>query len=366
MTKLSRRNFLKNQIATLAGLNILGLSSCLSKKPLDGFSLYLIHLEGAPLRSCFDLMLDPFNHNPQIYSPVPLKTYSHKYGQYKVPEVWFDQGKPSPLLENLMTVRGISTKSPHLSQCRSEWFESDSFKELFKTQETQRSNYSENSWIPQTPELGKIYENILPFERLTLGQNKTLNLEEVFENLKPKGTGPKIQMAILNQYKPGSYFESTGSLGQEILEEQLKFYKKLIKEIESLVASLKRMDLFNSSAILITSDRARVVTNPSRQWPLKTEPMWQGLNFSLFSGAIHGPQTLGHINKEHPKYAESFPGTWGVGLENWTPRHVHQLIADLCFPKGYHGQTRWMSDNPWLDRKPMGSLTVKQGPGLVL
>lgn len=364
MTHFNRREFLKSQLAILSSAGLFGLSSCMQKKPLDSFSVYWLHIEGAPLRGIFDLIIDPFEHQPGISLPVTHKKYSYRFGQYSVPEVWFKGDNPSPLLSHLLTVRGLSSASPHLKQCRGQWFEQESFQKLFKSNDGLQK--IEASWFPQTPALGKIFQNLLPFERRANAQDKAYDHHEVFKYWKESSTKPVLRLALLNQYAPDTYFENTSQIDESSLKQHLKFYREIIEGLEGFVDHLKKKKVFDKSLILISSDRARVITNPTDGFPLKTEPMWQGLNISLLSGALKGPQTIGHIYKDHPRYADSYPGTWGAGVENWTPRHVHQLLADLCFPTGYYGQTSWVSKNPWLDRKPLNSFMVKPGPGQVL
>lgn len=363
----SRRDFLKNQLNLLATLGLTSLTSCLGEGPLEAYSLYWIHLEGAPLRSAFDLFLDPFQHHSQIKHPTKMRSYKTTFGSYSIPEVWFENDEPSELLNSLISIRGLSCASPHLKQSRHQWFAGNEIQSLVNNRESPHRF----SWWCQNEALVKSYQRLLPLELSDNRPESEGTLEGLLpflNNLGSKKTLPKkeIKVAILNQFDKDSYFENSSSLSDQTLKEQVKFYRTLIKSLESFCTQLKKEKRFDKSLIMITSDRARVITSDLQQKPLRTEPMWQGLNMSLISGALNGPVTLGNIYQEHPRYAQSYPGTWGVGVENWTPQHVHQLVTDFCLPKGQYGQTNWVSKNPWIDRKPLNHLFIKQGPGQII
>lgn len=363
----SRRAFLKNQVNFLGGLGLINLTSCLGEGPLEPYSLYWIHLEGAPLRSLFDLFIDPFQHYSQIKHPTKTKSYKTTFGNYSIPEVWFKNDEPSELLDSLISIRGLSCASPHLKQSRHQWFAGREIQTLFSDREAPYHF----SWWCQNEALVKSYQRLLPLELSDNNTNSQGSIEGLLPFLNNQGskktlTKQEIKVAILNQFNDDSYFENSSSLNDQTLQEQVKFYRALIRSLESLCTQLKKERRFDKSLIMITSDRARVITSDLQKKPFKTEPMWQGLNLTLISGALKGPITLGNIYQEHPRYAQSYTGTWGVGVENWTPQHVHQLVTDFCLPKGHYGQTKWMSQNPWIDIKPLNHLFIKQGPGQII
>lgn len=358
-----RRNFLK----AIAGVGLLGqiglLSSCLKREELPGFDVYWLHMEGAPLRLGLDHWIDPYGDHQEVTPIAPVKEFKHIGKKLFLPKVWFNGDQPSPLLENLISIRGLSTKSPHLKQCRHEWFSQDLLNRIHSL-ETEKPNSSPYfSWSAKNERLSQIYRPILGQKREDVQKlSDNYYFSQWKKNL--KGDHPKLQLMVTNHTDQNIYFENLSQVSQDQFQNLLAFYKKLISDLELFVQDLKKRDLFKKSVIVITSDRARIPTN--KKFPLRTESLWQGLNISLISGAATGPIVLGHISKEHPKYKESYPGTWGYGLSSWTPADVHQLLADLCWTTRYTDDRNWVSDNPWMDIKPFHGIYIKKGLGQII
>lgn len=360
---LKRREFLK--ALTIAGsLSPMGLvSSCLKPKEFSGFDVYWLHLEGAPLRLGFDQWIDPYGYHKEIKPLTPQREYKTIGHKLSLPEVWFNKDDPSPLLENLISIRGLSTKSPHLKQCRHEWFSQDLLKTIHHKESTNNKARPFLTWSTTNERLSQAYRPLLGPKRET---SQSGTGDNIFSQWRKslKGEHSKLQVLISNHTNQGLYFENLSQISEDQLRSLMAFYRKLINDLEVFVLDLKKRDLFKKSVILITSDRARIPT--SKTFPLQTESLWQGLNISLISGAARGPVVLGHISKEHPKYKESYPGTWGHGLSSWTPANVHQLLGDLCWSTRYTDNKNWVSDNPWMDIKPFHGLYIKEGLGQII
>ena len=143
------------------------------------------------------------------------------------------------------------------------------------------------------------------------------------------------------------YFENLQSLDPKEREEQISFYQNFLEGLSHFIKDLKKQKRFDESVILITSDRQKI---PTTEGLVTT---WEGINFSFISGSVSGPFQMGHIQKEHPKYKENYPGTWGLGVEGWTTSHFKDLVEDLIHPKMYNP-----SKNPWFHIKK-GSITPK-------
>ncbi|MCF8059743.1 MAG: hypothetical protein K9K67_10625 [Bacteriovoracaceae bacterium] len=377
MNSLNRRHFLKTSFLS----SLYGLTGCHLEGHHKPFKVFWLHLEGAPLRTPFDLWLDPFDHEKSLKGPIE-NAYIHRYGtKFKIPKVWVNEsGDASPIIDNLLMVRGLTSKSPHLKECRKEWFSSPEFINLLK--DMGKDNFS---FLGQNDALNNTFTQIFGEEKkraaLSSSSSRLINtwadqtsktnpgLLPIFSSWyqelnKKKGDTSGLVLSIVNSFgKAPQYFENLSVIDEDTLGQTQLFYGDLIKGLEAFIHELKVYRLFDQTMILITSDRARVLTQ--NEYPLKSEPLWQGLNFSLIGGALKGPLTLGHIAKSHPLYSESYPGTWGMGLNDWTPNNVHQLLADLCIAKSYNAKAKWSSVNPWLDLKPLGSILVKLPPGKI-
>lgn len=365
--KLQRRQFLKLLAATGAITQTGLLSSCLKAKKVEGFDIYWLHFEGAPLRLGFDHWMDPYGHSPDVASLTATKVYRGAGQKITLPEVWFKDSGPSPILNNLMSIRGLSTKSPHLKQSRHEWFSEDFLKKLYQYEKTIGSSGNALSWTATSERLSKIYRPLLGREResqFKTRANDILSHWKVGLQKTTNASSSTIQLMIANGTDQGLYFENLSHISEDQFKSLMNYYRSLITALESFVSDLKKRDLFQKSMILLTSDRSRVPTNSN--FPLTTESLWQGLNLTLISGALTGPVVLGHISKEHPKYKESYPGTWGHGISSWTPTDVHQLLADLCWSTRYTDSKSWVSDNPWMDIKPFHGLYIKKGLGQII
>ncbi len=360
---INRRHFLQSGLKGLTALQLSSLLGCLKPQKTPGFHIFWHHWEGAPLRAFFDLWIDPYNHHPKIEPLVPQRKVSFYNQSLSVPELWLKGNRPSPLLKKFLSIRGLSTKSPHLKQCRMEWFSQDLLSQLRGV-----DSPISFSWSSSQENLAKTYRQILgpqgeikdlggqPLSFLK-GWHKLLNDVQ-------RAKHPSIHLVVDNRYKSNGYFESISTFSEKDIEEQQDYYRQFIQGLEGFVTDLQKYDLYDKSIILLTSDRSRVPTQ--RQPVLETETLWQGLNISLLSGAIKGPVILGHLAKEHPRYSENYPGTWGHGLSHWGPAHVHQLLADLCWSTGYTESKSWVSENPWIDLKPYHSLYIKEGPGQII
>ncbi|GEM_PF-3045869 len=379
MNPLNRRQFLRQSFLT----SISGLVGCQMDYPNKPYQVFWLHLEGAPLRTPFDLWIDPYSHLKSFNPPFEQTKISKNDTRMEVPNVWKDkQGNVSPLMDNLLMFRGLTSQSPHLKQCRKEWFRGPEITKLLKELKENKQSFH---FQGQEKALDNTYAQLLGKENQrrnevkfssnatkewanqTAKQNPTLlkTFSSWHQCLREKKKGDiGLELSVINSFgKAPRYFEGLSEIDQASMTELQDFYRDLIRGLEVFVQELKVHRQFNETMILITSDRARVLTN--NQYPLKSEPMWQGLNFSLIGGALKGPVTMGHIARNHPKYSQPYPGTWGFGLNDWSPSNVHQLLADLCLLKSYNSTKNWSSSNPWIDLKPLGSVLVKTAPGKI-
>jgi hypothetical protein len=364
LNKCNRRQLLQIGLKGLAAVQLGSLASCLAPQKVSGFHVFWLHWEGAPMRALFDLWIDPFAQYDHVRPLTQQRKATFNHHKVSIPELWFKNDRPSPLLSNLISIRGLSTKSPHLKQCRMEWFSHDLFSEIHN-----ESSSISFKWISAQQNLAKSYRQILgPRNEVTIEDKGPLSfLDQWHQEIKGLQNNPEklgVQLAVENRFKDGGYFENISTLSDKDIQEQQQYFHQLILGLESFVDHLQQRGLYKKSLILLTSDRSRVPTQ--RQPVLETETLWQGLNISLISGALKGPMVLGNLLKEHPRYSETYPGTWGHGLSQWSPADVHQLLADLSWSTGYTESKSWVSQNPWIDLKPYHGLYIKQGPGLII
>lgn len=367
MSNLSRRELFKGILSSGILASGLGLTSCLSPQELEGMKVFWIHWEGAPLRTLFDLWIDPYGLHSDIRPPFPHKEYKLRNKKLSLPETWFENERPSSLLSHFVGIRGISTKSPHLKQCRMEWFSKELLQSIKKAEEESENGHKEKLllWSSPNENLRYSYRELLGQEReLKSSSAHPLSFFKDWINILKSGSESQVHVAITNRFSDNHYFENLSEITPTDLNLLKEYYRRLISELESLKDELKKRKIFDKTLILVTSDRARILTDQGTS--LKSETLWQGLNIGLFSGALTGPVTLGHIAEEHPNYKESYPGTWGHGLENWRPADVHQLLADLSWSTGYTRAKKWSSPNPWIDLKPFHHLSIKKGPGQII
>ncbi|MCR9203661.1 MAG: hypothetical protein NXH75_03725, partial [Halobacteriovoraceae bacterium] len=309
------------------------------------------HLEGAPVRTFFDNWMDPHGLFKVNRPEVELEqTQMYKVKQY-FPKIWFKNNAPSPLLYNWVNIRGIETASPHLKEARKEWIQP-------------LTEFSSPSSIKvATSRLKKIYQPIIGHSaQIEVIPSPFKVWEKEWDNKKIKDG--QINLFIMAGDAQNKFsLENTGTLTETSLKKYNQFYGSLINSLELFVKGLKKRKVFQNSVIIITSDRARIVTNSTK--PFETTTLWQGLNFSLLSGALTGPLNIGHIQKSHPKYAESLPGTWGLALDSFEVKQFHLLLKELVDapmfirPNGKHAK------NPWISPKILQNLGVKPNPGRV-
>lgn len=326
---LKRRDFLCQSSALIAALSF---SSCRKFWEDRSFKVIWIHLEGAPYRPLFDLWIDPLNQSALKSPGVASKAFDVRNQSFSVPEVFFKDNRPSILLKNWASIRGLETRSPHLQECREEWL--------------------------KTPDGLPIIEEISREGQKVTSKLDTQIFKE-FPNDLDKLTAknaPELSQVILRGYK-GKNFEEITELSDENLSFLNSFYADLIKKLEALTNKLEKTQIFDQTMIILTGDRTKTVVEAKPPYPL--ESTWQGHNFSLLSGALKGPLNIGHIYKEHPKYAKSYPGTWGVGNEEWRPTHVHDLLKDLL---GLNSEAK----NPWLRLNSLNQIFFKVPQGIIL
>jgi len=313
----------------------LALSSCLRLPSTpEAYKVYWMHLEGAPFRALFDFW-------PSLTQKVELPGLKHvdvKVGERDLvlPSVWRDHPAGLDLLQNWLSVRGLTTASPHLAQCRREWF---------------GATNSENSIVgePTTKEsLALLFKS---WKKSSLVDSKD----------------QKIQPSIINGHlHNGTFkrFENINEINDESVALYHHFYSELILELTQFVSLLKKQQVFDKSVIIITNDRGRAPA--SSTFPSIIEPVWQGSQLSLISGSLHGPINLGHIYHHHPKYSQAYPGTWGTPKSNWGPRDVYDLIDDLLKPKVRQKEFNLEKGNPWITPRPLQGFFVKLPPGKIV
>lgn len=333
---------------------ILLITSCQRLEEDKPYNIYWVHIEGAPVRTFFDQWLDPHGIYKVIRPEVELSSKKFYGSKTFLPKVWFSKGEVSPLLDNWINIRGIESSSPHLKEARKEWF---SF-----LRETPLPYYV----TTQTPKTALIYQQLL-----NKGDIAPLNQNDTFEKvwlrkLNERGSDERrLWIHILRGDEEGQFhFESTSTLNRQTIKNYNQFYRKLIEQLESFVSVLKKRNEFQKSVILITSDRNRIVTNS--QMPFETTTLWQGLNFSLISGAIQGPLNIGHILREHPHYKDTLPGTWGLAQDQTRIADFQLLIQDLLDAPMFTKSKDKYPKNPWLVPKSFNNLSSKLGPGRVV
>lgn len=310
-------------------------------------------MEGAPVKSLFDLWTDPFGLFKLQRPEARLQQSRHNGVKTFFPEVWFSQNSPSPLLENWVSIRGLETSSPHTKQTRIEWV-------------MPSLKYKNDLEITtSTSRLKSIYEEISEKKANITSLNKNFPFNYWINQLRKKQTKQgQLKLFVLDgDQKQAFFFENTSTLEQDDLEKYKKFYKAFILELENFVGILKRRKEFRNSVILITSDRTRITTND--KIPFDTSILWEGLNFSLLTGAIKGPLTLGHIQKKHPHYSDNWPGTWGLALDPYKLDSFHDLVQELLKAPSYIFPKKEKTKNPWLTLVMLQGLKAKGHPGRI-
>ncbi len=317
-------------------LSLLVTTSCLQKgKP---FKIYWIHLEGAPVKVLFDNWIQPLKKSE--------KSFRFHNQEWTFPQTFTERS--IPLLKNWISIRGLETNSPHLKESREDWL---GFLQKLE---------SKVIISTQNERLEKIYKNFLPKAKSINSykegekDNRPLSfLSKDWKKAMKKET--PIHLTVLNN--TGNlplYFADIQELRAKQTEEYNLFYQNLLHELSLFVKELKRTRSFDHSIILITSDRQKIINGQ------ELVTTWEGLNFSVISNLIVGPYQVGHIQKSHPKYEDSFPGTWGVGVDGWTTDHFQKLIEDLLNAKDYNS-----SQNPWFHVRK-NNLTSKLKWGQIL
>lgn len=331
---------------------LIPLFGCQKINKDKGHTIYWIHMEGAPVRTLFDQWLDHHGLFKVNRPEVENQKSRHHGVETFFPKVWFKGKHPSSLLDNWVNIRGIETASPHLKEARMEWVYP--LKEVQKKVSIKVSN----------SRLKEIYETLLEKTYTieeTSGQFPFRQWEkELDQNNSSEGS---INLFILDGKQEKIVFESSPILSSDVLKSYNDFYRDLILNLENFVEGLKKRNQFQNSVILITSDRARIVTNQTV--PLETTTLWQGLNFSLISGSITGPLSIGHVQKTHPQYSDSLPGTWGLALDPYGVKDFHLLVQELLDAPLYNRPGSKRAKNPWVNPKILQSLGLKLNPGRV-
>jgi hypothetical protein len=322
MTSISRRELIKLASTSLA------LSSCF-KLPItpDSYRIHWLHIEGAPFRQLFDFW--PSFNGSESLPGVKTNKVKVNNRELVLPDVW--QNTDESILNNWLGIRGITTQSPHLAQCRREWF----------------SPFEKDSSLFNQPK-------------------RNLSLTEIFSAWS-NGPSERISPYVIDSYiHEGNKhrFESITELNQKTIEIYKAFYSELIDGLATFTEGLKKQQIFENTIVILTSDRGRAPA--SNKFPTLIEPVWQGAQLSLISGAIRGPINLGDIYQKHPKYPEAYPGTWGTPKEQWTPQHVYQLIKDLQKPKLRELGTSQDQENPWISPRPLQGFFVKLPSGKIV
>lgn len=368
---MKRRTFLKNafQLSALSSLPILQshFSPSIKIKP---YQVFWIHLEGAPIREVFDFWPDPYNQFSTTELEHKKEKLFLKFGEYLLPKLWKENPQSKFLLNHWLSVRGIALNGPHLKQSRSSWFrkKSDPEKSIIESfnESFQRAQLGSAKIYSLDGLTRSLYEPLLKNQ---IQELKTGQLKELFKEWKDEANQKNklnpLQLGIIRSPSPLSKkFEDFDRWDQDTKEEYLKFYDGLIKELTQFALYLDQLDQFQHSALLITSDRRKVPTSLNRDPEL--EAVWEGGNFSLISGALNGPVVLGDIYREHPKYKESYPMTWGASPHPYSPAHIHQLIMDLCLAGQQSGNYNPREENPWVVPRSLQGLYIKGLMGRVI
>jgi len=333
-------------------LMAIGLSSCLTKP----YQVYWLHLEGAPPRFLFDQWSTPLTPSDDKAS------FDFEGETLYIPKTFFHREKASPILRHMNIIRSIQTSSPHLKEAREEWFTPLKEVDLPITLSA------------QSEKLGLIYKRMLEgsIGGLTLNEPSQKSLHLIKSRWAKKSPHPLpaslhtlfaswlnssskgINLAVINHYQD-LFFENLTQLDSQNKALILRFYEDLLTGLEIFVSVLKEQGLFKRSVILLTSDRNRIVVENG-----KMALTWEGIPLSIISGALKGPYVLGNIRRTHPKYEKTFPGTWGVGLNDWNPKNVHDFIIDLKSPTKYIDlKEKRASQNPWYHLSPFQNLGPK-------
>lgn len=337
----------------LVPLMFLSLNSCRNLEKDVPYNIYWIHLEGAPLRTFFDQWIDPFNLFQAKRPEVSLESFEFQGTNYFLPKVWSKKNKPSPLLQNWASIRGIEVSSPHLKEGRKEWM-------------SPLLTFKEAQVYAANPRLKEIYEQI--FEKQI--NVEVQGLSQIFgrwtaELDTQRNTEGSLKVFILDgDHEADFSFENNTTLNDKNLQNYEAFYQKFLRSLENFSETLKKRHHFGRTVILLTSDRNRIVTSDSS--PYSTTSLWQGLNFSLLSGAIKGPLVLGHIQREHPEYKETLPGTWGLASDPKGIKEFYQLISELLVAPKFIRTDGNYAKNPWFAPQMLQNLKAKQNPGRVL
>ena len=371
---MKRRDFLKRslQLSTLPLLQ--------GQMPLqfgiENFQVYWLHIEGAPIREAFDFWADPLNQFKVTTLNSGQRLFQHKRGKLLLPNIWHDFPRSKKLLDHWLSVRGISLKGPHLKQARREWFRQSGDSEKSIIQSFNQSFHSQQlpsvDLIAASKQTAEIYQPLLKTPIKSSTHSGSSSMEGIFSHwykLANEASAKTKRPLCLGLIRSPSsddnpLFESFDRWDDRTRKNHEDFYSQLLSSLEQFTEQLKRLQKFDKSAIIITSDRRKAPINQDTDPEL--EPVWQGGHFSLISGALQGPVTLGDIYREHPKYAQSYPMTWGVAEKEYNPTHVHQLIMDLCLAESRFQNYNSREENPWVAARTFQGLFIKGQPGRVI
>ncbi len=344
---------------------------------IKNFQVYWLHIEGAPLRETFDFWPDPQGRFKVETIPAGQRPLYIKRGKQILPNIWHNLGakKSSYILDHWLSVRGISLKGPHLKEARYQWFrnQDDSEQSIFQSfnQVFKECGLPPSDLFSSDPTLVEIYRDILK-SKITYSPTDNA-LKSIFNHWEKNTQSPNdlkspLSLGLIRSPSLKSenevLFENLDQWTEETRLIHENFFSQLLSEINHFISYLERAGTFKHSALLITSDRRKAPTNTSQTPAL--EPVWEGGHFSLISGAINGPVTLGDIYRNHPKYQESYPMTWGASKINYSPGAVHQLIMDLCLAETRPSHYNPEEENPWVAARSFQGLYIKGLPGRVI
>lgn len=368
INKIKRRDFLKHSL-TMATLPLLQ-GNLPFNFAIKNYQVFWLHMEGAPIREPFDFWADPKNQFNVQTLAAGQRALHTKRGDFLLPNIWHNEPHAQWLLDHWLSVRGLSLKGPHLKQARHEWFRlpEDHEKSIFQkfNQLFQEVKLPQADVISLGSQTVQIYGPLLKQEVGNIKAKKR-PMDKLFTYWKENSKLEiPLNMAIIRgpHGDNGKLFEEYDQWNDEVRIEHETFYAQLLKNIYDLAKYLERRGKFKQTAIIITSDRRKAPTD--RSSTPRLEPVWEGGHFSMISGSMTGPVTLGDIYRNHPKYKDTYPMTWGCSDEYHGPIDVHQLIADLCLAQTRLRHYNPEQENPWAVPRSLQGLFIKGHPGRVI
>jgi len=365
---MKRRDFLKHSLA-LSTLPLLQGHLPLNLG-LKNYQVFWLHMEGAPIREPFDFWADPKGEFQVETLQAGQRPFATKRGNFLLPNIWHDNPHSKWALEHWLSARGISLKGPHLKQARYEWFrlQDDPEQSIFQkfNKKFKKIGLPKADIVTLGAQTLEIYSPLLKQEISNLKFEKQ-PMDRLFGHWKENSKrDTPLSVAIIRgpNGDKGKLFEEYDQWNDEARVEHEVFYTGLLNNIYTLGKFLERRGKFKETAIIITSDRRKAPTDKTSTPHLG--PVWEGGHFSMVSGSMTGPVTLGDIYRNHPKYKESYPLTWGSSDGLYGPIDVHQLIMDLCLAETRLRHYNPVKENPWAVPRSLQGLYIKGLPGRVI